>query len=292
MLAAHPLFGTGIGQFQFEVGAFVPDEATRARLADLRFSAHNQFLEVAAELGLVGGMLFIGMFAVILWRAWKAISTSRDPVLGSAIAGVVAFLITCLAGQPLLYGVVAFPFWMVLGVVLAGGDVASPAVSVDSSVASRRLKSRLIAGFVIVLAFSIPVRVVQGKERVNFALANYGFSEWHYPSYGRPYRLVQNEGTFFTYPHARGLKLPIRRDVEAGRNGLEVDISLDGGLVRSITLTDDEWQMVEFAIPADPRRRYRRIDLEIRAPAGGRAQVRVGPTEISEDQGVEQGRAR
>jgi hypothetical protein len=291
-LAARPITGVGIGQFPDRVAAFHPDPALAEKFSLIRFNAHNQFLEVAAELGVIGGLLFIGMFAAILWRAWKAFRTSRDPALGGAIAGVVAFLITCLAGQPLLYNVVAFPFWMVLGVLLAAGDTPAEAAHARPTPASRRLWSRLIAGFLVLLALSIPVRVWQGKERVNFALARYGFSGLLEASDGRKYRLVRDDGTFFTYPHARWLKLPIQRDVEAGRNRLEVDVSLDGRRARTLTLADDEWQTVEFMIPADANRRFRRVDLTVRAPAGVAAQVRVGAAEIREDETVEKGRAR
>ena len=288
VLAAHPLFGTNIGQFPHQVGAFAPDGEARAYIGN----AHNQFLETAAELGVIGGVLFVAMFAAILWRAWKAFRTSRDPALGGAIAGVVAFLITCLAGQPLLYNLVAFPFWMVLGVLLAAGDAPPEVGSAQPPAASRRLGSRVITGFLIVLTLSIPVRVWQGKDQVNFALAAYGFSEWYRPADGAPYRLVRDNGTFFTYPHALRLKLPIRRDAEAGRNRLEVDVSLDGRRARTLTLADDEWQTVEFMIPADANRRFRRIDLAVHGPAGVPAQIRVAPAEIREDEAVEKGRSR
>ena len=121
VLAAHPLFGTGIGQFRSHADAFVPDEAARAYLGGGLTSAHNQFLEMAAEVGVIGGLLFVGMFAAILWRAWKAFRANHDPMLGGAIAGVVAFLITCLAGQPLFYNVVAFPVLDGAGRAARGG---------------------------------------------------------------------------------------------------------------------------------------------------------------------------
>ena len=283
-LAAQPVFGVGIGQFQYRVAEFDPNAALPANVGLSRFNAHNQFLETAAELGVTGGVLFVAMFAAILWRAWKAFRTSHDPALGGAIAGVVAFLITCLAGQPLLYNLVAFPFWMVLGVLLAAGDLAAEAAYAQPTPAGRRLWRRVIAGFLIVLAMSIPVRVLQGKDGVNLALAAYGFSGWYEPSDGRHYRLVRGDGTFFTYPHARWLKLPIRRDAEVGRNRLEVDVLLDGRRARTLILADDEWQTVEFMIPADANRRFRRIDLAVRAPAGVAAQVRVAPAEIREDE--------
>lgn len=287
--AEFPIFGVGIGQFPFQAAAFNQNEIL-GRIP--RFNAHNQFLEVAAELGMIGGVLFVGMFAAILWRAWKAFRTSRDPALGGAIAGVVAFLITCLGGQPLLYDIVAFPFWMVLGVLVDGGEMSAEAAHAQPTPASRRFWPRVIAGFLIVLALSIPVRVWQGKERVNFALARYGFSGLLEASDGSKYSLVRDDGTFFTYPHAIWLKLPIQRDIEAGRNRLEVDISLDGRRARTLTLADDEWQTVEFMIPADANRRFRRVDLAVRAPAGVAAQVRVGAAEIKENETIEKGRAR
>ena len=291
-LAAHPVVGVGIGQFRFEAAAFDPGaDVPEPNLGVGGYSAHNQFLEMAAEVGVIGGLFFVGMFAAILWRAWTAFRTSLSPALGGAIAGVAAFLITCLAGQPLFYNVVAFPFWMVLGVALAAGEASPASISAEQAAAGSR-RSRLAAGFMIIVALSVPVRVWQGRDTVNFALAKYGFSGWHHPDYGRPYRLVRGEGTFFTYSQARSLTLPIRRDVAAGRNRLEVDVSLDGRRMRTLTLSDDEWQTVELLIPADASRRFRRIDLAIRAPAGVPGQVRVAAPEISNDPAVHQDRSR
>lgn len=290
--SARPLFGVGIGQFPYQGAAFAPESAGLTTDVLGRFNAHNQFLEVTAELGLLGGMLFIGMFAVILRRAWRVFRASRDPVLGGAIAGVAAFLITCVAGQPLLYQIVAFPFWMVLGVVFAAGDAAAPVTDTSRYASGHRLTSRLIAGFLVVLAVSIPIRVWRGQDRVNFALAAYGFSDWHESTYGRSYRVVRDEGTLFTYPHARTLGLPIRRDVEAGRHPLQVAVLLDGRQTRALTLTDDEWQTIDIAIPADPERRFRRIDIVVRAPADVPARIRIARAEIVFDPAAEPGRAR
>jgi O-antigen ligase len=290
-LAAHPVVGVGIGQFQYRVADFDPDAVSPANVGSSRFHAHNQFLEMAAEVGVIGGLLFLGMFAATLWRAWKKFRSSHDPVLGGTIAGVMAFLITCLGGQPLFYDVVALPFWMVLGVALAAGEASPASISAERAAAGSS-RSRLVAGFLIIVALSIPVRVWQGKDRVNFALAKYGFSGWHHPNYGRPYRLIRDDGTFFTYPQARSLTLPIRRDVAAGRNLLEVDVSLDGRRARTLTLADDEWQRVELMIPADSSRRFRRIDIAVRAPAGVTGQVRVAAPEISNEQTVGQDRSR
>jgi O-antigen ligase len=82
-------------------------------------NAHNQFLQFAAELGAVGLVAFL----LVLWSALTLSSALTWQV--SAAAALSAFLITCLAGHPLLMPLVAYPFWMMVGVT-AGGQRASP----------------------------------------------------------------------------------------------------------------------------------------------------------------------
>jgi uncharacterized membrane protein len=283
MIAANPIFGAGIGQFAYQVGSFEPDEALRTYLGVDRFNAHNQFAETTAELGLIGGTLFAAMILAILWRTWVAFRKSRDALLGGVLAGLAAFLITCLSGQPLLTQVVAFPFWLVLGVALAAdpGRVATDAVPprVD-----RKTRTRWVALLLLLLALSIPVRVWLSMDRVNLALAAYGFSPWRSRGDDRPYRVVRDRGTFFMYPQARKLELPIRRDRGTGRRAVEVDVLLDGRLSRKLTLKGNAWEIVRLDFPADAQRDYRRVDLKIRAPAGGAARVRVGRWIVEREQ--------
>jgi hypothetical protein len=78
----------------------------------------------------------------------------------------------------------------------------------------------------------------------------------------------------------------------AGRNPLEVHVSLDGQRVQTVTLADDEWQTLELPIPPDPTRRFRRIDLAVSGASGVIAQVRVAAADIVKDDAVQQRRPR
>jgi len=286
MLAEHPLAGIGLGRFASEVGAFQADEAVRGEYPTNRFDAHNQFLQMAVEVGAPGGALFLAMFLTILGPAWAAFRKSRDALLAGVFVGLAAFLMTCLSGQPLFVEVVAYPFWMVLGIALAAGDDVAAATS-PAPDRGRLWQTRLTASFLVALAVSVPVRVWMGQQWVNYALVRYGFSKVYDTADQQSYRVVKNDATFFTYFHARFLQLPIRRDVQAGRNALEVDVSLDGRLARRLTLKDDEWQTVAFLIPAEASRRARRIDLKVRAPRGVPAVVRVGQADVKKDERLE-----
>jgi O-antigen ligase len=284
MLKDYPVFGVGIGQYPLQSRTYMPD-ALRSDYAS--FNAHNQFLQMTAELGLIGGTLFIGMVSIILWRALAAFRKTRDAHLGGILAGLIAFVITCLSGQPLLIGVVAFSFWMIVGVALSADSCVCAEAS-PSSQAVRPRRTQFLTWFAVAMAVSIPFRVWQGQERVNLALADYGFSPWRNPVNGPPYRLVRDEGTFFTYSQERRLTLPIRRDSAAGRNRLDVTVSLNGRRVRTLTLTDDQWQTAELSIPVDVQRRFNRVDLEVRAASGAAAQVRVAQPVIWQSKRGEQ----
>ena len=110
MIESYPLFGVGIGQY--------PQFSTRFSSPALlalypRENAHNNFAQVAGELGLVGLSAFVGVLAVCLWEARR----SRDPVATSAVVGVTVFILSWLGGHPLLVPEVAYPFWLALGIV-------------------------------------------------------------------------------------------------------------------------------------------------------------------------------
>jgi len=56
MIKHSPLVGVGFGQFNFRFGEFAPPEAEVEELMP-----HNSFLQVAAELGLVGFLCYLGL---------------------------------------------------------------------------------------------------------------------------------------------------------------------------------------------------------------------------------------
>lgn len=92
VIASHPILGVGAGNFAesaMEHSATVV--AHSARKAEVAGVAHNMFLSVASELGLVGLILFLG----ILFFAFKTgVSIARGSGLGTVIVlGLIVFMI-------------------------------------------------------------------------------------------------------------------------------------------------------------------------------------------------------
>jgi hypothetical protein len=56
------LFGIGHNRFADEIG----------------LAAHNSFVHAFAELGILGGMMFLGIFALVGWSNWKLLAVRKE----------------------------------------------------------------------------------------------------------------------------------------------------------------------------------------------------------------------
>jgi len=141
MMATQPLLGVGVGQYESRYPEFASAELLRYYAVN---DAHNYFLWVGAELGLIGLGLFLWLLVAALSRGWSRVR-ARQPDYWRAgiLAGLAAFIITWSIGQPLAVPQVAYTFWIVLGAVAPARltmRLARPAVAgCRSSLGSRWL---------------------------------------------------------------------------------------------------------------------------------------------------------
>ena len=81
MVASRPLFGVGVGGYFLWSAQFSPPELLAICY---RENAHNYFLQIAGELGLVGLAVFLWLLCTALWSAWpRARVIRRDPHVDS-----------------------------------------------------------------------------------------------------------------------------------------------------------------------------------------------------------------
>ena len=132
--------------------------------------AHNYFVQVAAELGLLGLACFLWLVAVPLTHAIRTVRRGPgDPRLTAILAGILAFIVTWWGGHPLLVGVVAYPFWLALGLAMSLARGVGP--STKQVFVFRLPVRRALAMLLVVFAVgSIPVRIRAQAREVNFAL--------------------------------------------------------------------------------------------------------------------------
>ena len=260
MLSVEPLFGLGIGQYFFWSHDFAPPGLL---LYYQRENAHNNFAQIAGELGVAGLAAFLAVLAVSLWRPRSA---ERTNLLVPVLLGVTAFIFTWLGGHPLLVPDASYPFWISLG-------VAAALVARDSG-AARSAAPVAVCG--VLLLLSIPLRVGDKAAALDLARVSYGVS---------PRQLMTSRARLFVPAHPSSVELPLRSRTADDDEPVEIDVFIDGSATQTITLSDGNWQRTPINLPGNSTRRFHQIDLRIRADIvdnvnPDRRSVEVGKWEI------------
>jgi O-antigen ligase len=115
MIVAHPLLGVGLGAFETMYPTYgVSPSSLRVNYA------HNDYLQILAETGIVGAGLAVYFIAIIMIRIYRSI-WSRDPLLSgmslAAGAGIIAVLVQSLADTDLQIPSNALLFLVLVAVI-------------------------------------------------------------------------------------------------------------------------------------------------------------------------------
>ena len=113
LASEHPLLGVGPGNFQFH---YLEETGRPAGTPVLRV-VHNAYLDIAAELGVIAMLLFLGYLAMMLGRLTTAVRHNLGPS-GLASAARTALVIAIFAAITLSEQYYA-PFWLLGGLATA-----------------------------------------------------------------------------------------------------------------------------------------------------------------------------
>ena len=268
MWRTEPLFGVGAGRYLLLLSEqFAGDDAApRFR----RENAHNNFLQIAAELGAVGIAAFLALLAACASRVWRALGArdGPDPLLAGAGAGAAAYLLTCLTGHPLLTSETAWPFWIVLGVAAARAERLLPA----SRAGARRAAAAGWAAGLLLLA-TVPFRadaavggLTAGQPRSALDNLRGGTFGPETGPRGRCFRWSGPYATFLLPGYARAVRVPLRAPHARRDRPVTVEIALGGRPARRIPLPDGRWTTVPLPLVADPPGGVHRVDLTVDPP--------------------------
>jgi O-antigen ligase len=122
VIGTHPYLGIGPGRYFRDSPNFLTPELAWSYGSE---NAHNNYLQIATEQGILGFFLYAAFFVGALSLAFRALARSpHDWRLLGVTAGIVAFLGTCLMGHPLLVREVSAAFFVQLGLAAALGGSA------------------------------------------------------------------------------------------------------------------------------------------------------------------------
>ena len=249
MIARYPAFGIGLGEFYRRSGEFSPWALFEKFPVAVHENAHNNFVQVAAELGLTGGVVFAWLVAAALFVAAHGVHADRLRLF--VLAALAAFVITWLAGHPLLVPEAAYAFWIVLGVAAGSASVAAP---------TPRRHVWIVAACCAAILLTIPPRVRATMRDADLEHVAIGLSPaFETASDGTRYREGEGRATLFVPQGGFRLAVNPRSD-----RPVRVELRLDGRVADIVVLVPGQWN--DLKIPARTERsaaRYSRLDLRL-----------------------------
>ena len=127
MIGQKPLNGWGVGQFGMVLGDFDETAPPRNQVeregVSLTSIPHNEYLQIGAELGLVGLALYLAVLGAFFYRGVKSLpritGDTRKWLLVAAMGGIAAQMVDAIGNPGWRFGDVSPLFWLILGVGMA-----------------------------------------------------------------------------------------------------------------------------------------------------------------------------
>jgi tetratricopeptide (TPR) repeat protein len=172
MIKARPLSGVGAGAWENDIPLY---QAEGSQL-ETDYYAHNEFLQLVAEYGLVGWIFLLALAAYLLqatWRTWRAASPPADadrPWRAAMLASLLALMIVSNIGFPWRLASTGALFALCLG-GLAACDARSTAWLARPLRWSPRVAHACLAasGACLALALYITQRAATAEHDLVFA---------------------------------------------------------------------------------------------------------------------------
>jgi O-antigen ligase len=277
-LAEAPWFGRGIGGYYVFLGwhweEFAGDEWNWNPPLE---NAHNYFIQMLVETGIVGGGLFLLIVGLLLYQGLRAVVMHRGEeraILAGILCGVAAFLMTFLTGHPLLIVDMNLWFWFVAALLFVPHSAESP------EFAEQQMRSRGLRRFILaVILLAAGAQWVEAARNRLPVFCSYGIHDLEYmdKEHGRyPFFWLEKRATCRLYQMYPDLEFCLRNPL-GERRPITVTIRVNGRRLDQVRLADPRWRLCSYWLPETIRTAIRldfRSDYEY-TPPGDRRRLSV-----------------
>ncbi len=254
MIRTHPVFGIGLGEFYPRSAEYSSPEllAKFPAIAARGENAHNNYVQVAAELGIIGGIFLTWLVAAALFAATRHALGDGDRFLLLVAAGVGAFALTMIGGHPLLIPEPGYMFWAMAGIA-AGARKEDLAVS--------RAGRVIVAIALTAIVATVPWRMRALESDANLEHIGINVSPlFQSAPDGTRYREAPGWASLFVPTGAFKVDINVRSDAPAAR----LEVRLDGRIANVVTVVPGTWY--HLTMPGRTERatsRFARLDLRL-----------------------------
>lgn len=122
MFKTHPVFGVGLGNYGYLYNEYRPAAAPKV---EYYARAHNQYLEILAEMGVVGFAAFLFVLLSLFAIVWKVLKKGKNNSLRIYTVGLFASL-AAMGVQGYSLGILLHNYiWVVLGLTYAASRLSA-----------------------------------------------------------------------------------------------------------------------------------------------------------------------
>lgn len=118
MIADNPVFGVGLNHYTYFMAEY--DRTFDAIASNYALPVHNTFMILAAEIGIPGAMLAVGMMLLTLQRALSVFWRTSDGIIAAlslgTFGGILSWMIHNTVDPTSIYA--DYPFWTLAALVL------------------------------------------------------------------------------------------------------------------------------------------------------------------------------
>jgi O-antigen ligase/Flp pilus assembly protein TadD len=141
MFKDSPFFGLGIGTFKYHYlyyqAEYLVTNPSYVKNAGMAAEAHNEYLQLASEIGIVGLVLFLAIIFLFYYSSYQWFKKNgenrKKMTVFGLILGITCFLIHCMVTFPLHVPVLGATFFIILGLALAYMNISVENTSEDMS---------------------------------------------------------------------------------------------------------------------------------------------------------------
>lgn len=264
---SYPVFGAGLGSFRSLRSA--------PYFVVLPENTHNYFLQILAETGIPGFLLFCLLIVTVFLharRSMRDLSGSEFLFRFGLTAGLFAFLLTCLTGHPLLLVKLQLLFWGLAGMLMAD----SRETTIKKTTNRRRIAFALV-GVILLLAFVMQVhQISKTKQLVAY---EYGYHPWERDDRGVLFRWTEAKAISILDIQGEVLNIHLRQlNPEVLTRPGHVNVYINDHLVDTVRFIHNEWLSRQYFV-------------KHLAAGVGRATVRIEPDRVFTPHGSEDKRA-
>jgi O-antigen ligase len=256
MVAAAPLSGIGVGQYKQASTFFMAPQVAYSYGSE---NAHNYFLQLTAELGVIGlAILLCWLITAVADTVRAAAITPRDIRLLGLIAGVAAFAATCATGHPLLLTEIAVPFWLAFGIMWALAD----SVLINGEPRERSSWPVIASAAAATVFVGAQLGATDTTLRPPESRAVTGLYEWETDTDGSRYRWSGEYGSVFVPADVTRVYIPVRvPPVASDISPMRVEARTEGKPGTPMTVGGG-WAVFNLELPNPaPNARFKRINL-------------------------------